>query len=169
MADEERDDDTTAEDEEGDEPREEESRPARASKADQPANPSAMRALGLERWVLLGYLVIFATGIWLFEKIVGLAWDELSLYVEAIPEPTDLPVLAASVLLSIILVVVLWRHKKARTFAEESAAELAKVTWPSRKETYANTVVVIVTSVIASIILFVFDAAWSWITDLIYV
>jgi preprotein translocase subunit SecE len=169
MADDERDDDTTAEDEEAEETREEESKPARASTAEKSTNPTAMRALGLERWVLLGYLVIFAAGIWLFEKIVALAWDELSLYVEAVPEPTDIPVLAAAVLLSILLVVVLWRHKKARTFADESAAELSKVTWPSRKETYANTVVVIVTSVIAAIILFAFDAAWSWITDLIYV
>jgi preprotein translocase subunit SecE len=167
MADEERDDDTTAEDEAAEDT---ESKPEKASaKAEKSSNPAAMRALGLERWVLLGYLVVFATSIWLFEKIVALAWDELSLYVEAIPEPSDIPVLALSVLLAIVLVVVLWKRKKARTFAEESAAELSKVTWPSRKETYANTVVVIVTSVIAAIILFVFDAAWSWITDLIYV
>jgi preprotein translocase subunit SecE len=154
MADEERDEEETREPE---------------PKAETASGGNVMRALGLERWVLLGYLVVFAASIWLFEKIVALAWDELALRVEAVPEPTDIPVLALSVLLSIVLTVVLWRHKKSRTFAEESATELSKVTWPTRKETYANTVVVIITSAVAAVILFAFDAAWSWITDLIYV
>ena len=40
--------------------------------------------------------------------------------------------------------------------------------WPSRKETSASTIVVIITSIIAAGILGAFDAVWSTITDLIY-
>jgi preprotein translocase SecE subunit len=48
------------------------------------------------------------------------------------------------------------------------AVELASVTWPTRKETWGNTVVVFVVSLVAAIIIGLFDAGWSAVTDLIY-
>jgi preprotein translocase subunit SecE len=42
------------------------------------------------------------------------------------------------------------------------------VSWPTRKETWSQTIVVLIVSVIAAIILGVYDAVWSHITDLIY-
>ena len=56
----------------------------------------------------------------------------------------------------------------SRTFVVEVCVELSKVTWPTRKETWSQTIVVIVVSIIAAIILGVFDAFWAQITDLIY-
>jgi preprotein translocase subunit SecE len=46
--------------------------------------------------------------------------------------------------------------------------ELSKVTWPTRKETYASTIVVIVTSLIAAAVVGAFDFVWSYFTDLLY-
>jgi preprotein translocase SecE subunit len=46
--------------------------------------------------------------------------------------------------------------------------ELKKVTWPTRKETSAATIVVIVTVIIASIFLGIFDLIWSWATGKLY-
>jgi preprotein translocase subunit SecE len=51
--------------------------------------------------------------------------------------------------------------------ANEVVDELARVTWPSREETGSATVVVIVTVLICSAYLGVFDAFWLWLTDLI--
>ncbi len=48
---------------------------------------------------------------------------------------------------------------RGRTFLTEVRAELRKVTWPSRKEVYATTVVVIITSV--------FFGTYLWGLDLI--
>jgi preprotein translocase subunit SecE len=48
---------------------------------------------------------------------------------------------------------------RARTFLFEVRAELRKVTWPSRKEVYATTVVVILTSI--------FFGTYLWGLDLI--
>ena len=45
----------------------------------------------------------------------------------------------------------------AKEFVEESWVELMKVHWPSRKETYAATLVVIVVVVLISIFLAVVD------------
>jgi len=50
----------------------------------------------------------------------------------------------------------------------EVTNELRKVTWPTRKETQAATLVVIVTVIVAAIFLGLFDAIWSWLTSLIY-
>jgi preprotein translocase subunit SecE len=48
---------------------------------------------------------------------------------------------------------------RGRTFLSEVRAELRKVTWPSRKEVYATTIVVIITSV--------FFGTYLWGLDLI--
>jgi preprotein translocase subunit SecE len=46
-----------------------------------------------------------------------------------------------------------------RTFLSEVMAELKKTTWPSRKEVYGTTVVVIVAVFITAVYLFVVDKA----------
>jgi preprotein translocase subunit SecE len=49
------------------------------------------------------------------------------------------------------------RLDRARTFLTEVRNELKRVTWPSQKEVYATTVVVILTSVFFGLYLFVVD------------
>jgi preprotein translocase subunit SecE len=48
------------------------------------------------------------------------------------------------------------------------ALELRRVTWPTMRETRAATVAVIAASFVAAIILGGFDAAWAWLSSLIY-
>jgi len=43
--------------------------------------------------------------------------------------------------------------------------ELEKVTWPTRKETYAATIVVIVTVAIAALVLQLFDYLWALLAN----
>jgi preprotein translocase subunit SecE len=49
------------------------------------------------------------------------------------------------------------RLERARLFLSEVRNELKRVTWPSQKEVYATTVVVILTSAFFGIYLFVLD------------
>jgi preprotein translocase subunit SecE len=49
------------------------------------------------------------------------------------------------------------RIERARLFLSEVRNELKRVTWPSQKEVYATTVVVIATSVFFGIYLFTLD------------
>ena len=49
------------------------------------------------------------------------------------------------------------RFERARLFLSEVRNELKRVTWPSQKEVYATTVVVILTSVFFGLYLFVLD------------
>ena len=59
------------------------------------------------------------------------------------------------------------RFERARLFLSEVRNELKRVTWPSQKEVYATTVVVIVTSVFFGLYLFALDsvllAIFQWI------
>jgi len=49
------------------------------------------------------------------------------------------------------------RFERARLFLSEVRNELKRVTWPSQKEVYATTVVVILTSLFFGIYLFTLD------------
>ena len=49
------------------------------------------------------------------------------------------------------------RLERARLFLSEVRNELKRVTWPSQKEVYATTVVVILTSAFFGVYLFVLD------------
>jgi preprotein translocase subunit SecE len=50
------------------------------------------------------------------------------------------------------------RFERGRLFLSEVRNELKRVTWPSQKEVYATTVVVIVTSVFFGLYLFALDS-----------
>jgi preprotein translocase subunit SecE len=64
--------------------------------------------------------------------------------------------------------VFLWFHKQANQLGLEVASELRNVTWPSWAETRVSTIVVVVTTVVISLILGVFDAVWGAVTSLVY-
>ena len=51
------------------------------------------------------------------------------------------------------------RFERMRVFLSEVRNELKRVTWPSQKEVYATTVVVIVTSIFFGLYLFALDQA----------
>ena len=59
------------------------------------------------------------------------------------------------------------RIERARLFLSEVRNELKRVTWPSQKEVYATTVVVILTSAFFGLYLFVLDQillnSFQWI------
>jgi preprotein translocase subunit SecE len=81
--------------------------------------------------------------------------------------PNKLLIDGVAVAVSIAAAVVAVRNERLFTLATEVTTELGKVTWPTRKETFAATIVVIVTVIVSSIILGVFDAVWAWLTRIV--
>ena len=57
---------------------------------------------------------------------------------------------------------------RSRRFLAEVRNEMARVTWPSRREVYATTLVVILTSVFFGVYLFAVDNVLNRIMELIY-
>ncbi|MDD9946895.1 MAG: preprotein translocase subunit SecE [Myxococcales bacterium] len=119
------------------------------------------RALGLLRWVQMAYMVIAVLLLWVSDKLITLVWSKFA-------EPDSALVTLISVAVGFGVAFRLYKHEKFNRATHEVVGELAKVTWPSRRETQVSTVVVIITSMIAAAILGAFDAVWSTITDLIY-
>ena len=123
---------------------------------------------GLMKYV---HLVFFVGGVvfaWLLVNVVESVWTSLNLAVVAIPPPSGWKAIVIGTILSAGSTFYLWRHPKVNRLVVEIVTELSKVSWPTRKETSTSTVVVIVTSVIAAIILGLYDFFWAWATDLVY-
>jgi preprotein translocase subunit SecE len=119
------------------------------------------RGLGLSRWVQYVFVVVAAFVFWLTDKLITLGWQ----YVD---EPNDVIVTALSAVVGVGVALGLYRNEKSHRLVVDVVSELSKVSWPSRKETYASTIIVIVTSIIAAAIVGSFDFVWSAITDLLY-
>jgi preprotein translocase subunit SecE len=124
--------------------------------------------LGVERWVQFSYAAAALTLAWFLIKSTNATWTILADTVDAVPEPNATLISVGAGLVAFIAAVATYRSKKIHTFVVEVCVELSKVTWPTRKETWSQTIVVLIVSVIAAVILGVYDAVWSHITDLIY-
>lgn len=124
--------------------------------------------LGVERWVQFAYFGVAITLAWFLIKSTTAVWTILADTVDMVPEPDGTIIAVASGVVAVLASVIAYRSAKTHTFVTEVCVELSKVTWPTRKETWAQTVVVLIVSVIAAVILGVFDTVWSQITDLIY-
>ena len=69
---------------------------------------------------------------------------------------------------AIALSVWLYKNDRVYFLANEVAAELKKVTWPTAKDVRTSTFTVIVMAVVSAIILGIFDFAWTNLTELVY-
>ena len=117
--------------------------------------------LGLTRWVQYVFVVSGLFFLWFIDKLVTLVWSNFA-------EPPSTTITALAAVVGLGTAIALYRNERIRTLATDVVTELAKVTWPTRAETYASTVVVIVTSLIAAAIVGAFDFVWSFVTDLLY-
>lgn len=58
-----------------------------------------------------------------------------------------------------------WSQPKSQDVSQDVVSELRKVSWPSLPETRAATIAVIVASLIAAVLLGMFDVFWQFLTD----
>jgi preprotein translocase subunit SecE len=113
------------------------------------------------KWVHVMFAIAGVLAAWLLTKCGEWAWSYFG-------KPNELYIGVGAVVVAGIATVVAWKNEQVFTLASEVAGELRKVTWPSRKETLSSTIIVIITTIVASLLLGVFDATWSWVTRMIY-
>jgi preprotein translocase SecE subunit len=113
------------------------------------------------KWVHFLYAVAGFTLIFLFFKTGDWVWSYFS-------KPKPLPLYLGSLGIGGLITWLAWRNAELFNLASEVVAELGKVAWPTRRETGMATLVVIVTVVLASVILGIFDALWAGMTALLY-
>lgn len=98
--------------------------------------------------VLLVAFLLYKTGDWV--------WSYFA-------KPNDLMLQSVALGIGLVAGLVAYRNERIFAAAVDVTRELEKVTWPTRKETYYATIVVIVTVAIATLILSLFDGAWSFL------
>jgi len=80
-------------------------------------------------------------------------------------KPNDLVVNALAIAVAAAAAISVYRNERAYASVVEVTRELEKVSWPTRKETSAATIVVLVTVMISAIVLSSFDALWAAFTN----
>jgi preprotein translocase subunit SecE len=124
--------------------------------------------LGAKRWVYAAYFA-GAIGIaFLVSKIASFAWFKLQNWKPAIGEPHDEVIMPLAALIGAGAALYFWYRTRARQLAEEVAAEMSKVTWPSRTEVTNGTFVVIVTTIVSTVFFALMDKFWGFVTNLVY-
>jgi len=101
--------------------------------------------------------LMFAVGALLAAFLLSKAGDWVWSY---FAKPNELVVNGVALLVAAGAALVAYRNERVFSAATEVTRELEKVTWPSRKETSAATIVVIVTVAIAALVLSAFDLVW---------
>ena len=82
-------------------------------------------------------------------------------------KPNELALNGGAVLVAGIATYAAYRSEGFFAAAFDVASELEKVAWPSRRETYAATLVVMVTVIIAAVITWSFDLVWGSLANLV--
>ncbi|MEI8255933.1 MAG: preprotein translocase subunit SecE [Deltaproteobacteria bacterium] len=114
--------------------------------------------LGVQKYLYTGYFVGGFIVAYLVHQVAS----------RALGEGHDAIATVIGALAGITAVYATWKNKRIRTLSQEVLDELVAVSWPSRQETYTATVVVILTSVVSSALIFFLDRFWSWFTDMIF-
>ncbi len=117
--------------------------------------------LGLTRWVQLAFVVLALVVFWALDKGITSAWSIWS---------TPKPVVVTSISAVVAFVVALgaYKSKSLSQLSFEVAGELAKVVWPTRDERWVATIVVIVASIVAAVVVGILDASLKLATDWIF-
>lgn len=124
--------------------------------------------LGTRRFVYAAYFA-GAIGIaFLMSKVLNFAWLKLQSWKPVVGEPRDEVVMPLSAIIGASVALYFWYRTRARELAEEVAAEMSKVTWPTRTEVTNGTFVVIVTTVISTVFFALMDKFWGFVTNLVY-
>ncbi len=114
------------------------------------------------KWTHVMFAVAGVTLAWLLAKCGEWAWSYFT------NKPNTLIVGTAAFVVAGAITLAAWRNEQVFGLASEVATELKKVTWPSRKETFTSTIIVIITTIVASLFLGIFDGFWSWLTNIIF-
>ena len=134
--------------------------------------------LGSERYVHAAFFVAGILAAFIASKTLALVWNSLAGWpaaVRAVPtlisvseEQRDSYALVAGAAIGTLTVVQSYRKENVRTWANEVAAELSKVTWPTREAVVNGTVVVVIASALATVYVTLLDRIWSFLTTLVY-
>jgi preprotein translocase subunit SecE len=135
---------------------------------DAPQAVASPTQLGTRRFVYAAYFAGAIAIAFLMSKLIDFGWLKLQNWKPALGEPRDEVVMPLSALVGGIAALYYWYRTRARQLAEEVAAEMSKVTWPTRTEVTNGTFVVIVTTIVSTVFFALMDKFWGFLSNLVY-
>jgi preprotein translocase subunit SecE len=134
--------------------------------------------LGATKYVHAAFLAVGVLAAFIGSKVLAGAWTRLAEWpaaVRALPqliafseEQRETYCLIGGAVIGAVGVLQAYRREGVRTWADEVALELSKVSWPNREAVMNGTVVVIVASAIAAVYVAVLDRFWGFLTTWVY-
>jgi preprotein translocase subunit SecE len=118
-----------------------------------------------QKWVNLSYL-LFA-GLVGYVIFSGAGHFAGAYDLEARVRNVDLMIRGGSLLVGAIVFFVLYRNEQANQFMNEVVTELARVTWPTQKETTNATIIVLVAVLVSGMVLGLLDYIWTSLLKLV--
>ena len=144
----------------------------------QTGEPELPAQLGAGRYVLAGFFAAGITVAFLVGKVLAGTWNRLADNVWISSHAPFLSRLAEDDratfttviggMVGIAAAVYAYRRPDVRTWTSEVATELAKVSWPAKKEVTNSTLIVIAASAFATVYLALLDRFWGFVTNLVY-
>ena len=126
------------------------------------------RDFDAKRWAHLVFALGGFAAAWVLSNFFEDAWAITWSYWPQVGRPVPLTASAVGIVIALFATVIAWRREKWFSFVCEVAVEVSQVTWPTRAETRAATIVVIVITLICSALLSGMDFFWSGVTDWLY-
>ena len=126
------------------------------------------RELDPSRWAHLIFALGGFIGAWVLSNAIDDIWNIVWSYWPQIGRPNPLTSNIIGISVAVAAAIFAWRQERWFKFTTEVVVEISQVTWPTKAETRAATVVVIIMTLICSVILFGMDQMWSNVTDLLY-
>jgi preprotein translocase subunit SecE len=149
-----------------------------AEEGGEDAPGQAAAQLGSERYVLSGFFAAGMLGAYVFGRAVQTLWtavankDWFSQSLPRLAAVSDDDKATYGIILGGIIAVItvyrMYQKPEVRTWADDVAAELQKVVWPSRKDVTNSTFIVIVASTVATLYLTLLDRLWAFVTNIVY-
>ena len=131
-------------------------------------SPETPVQLGLQRFVFAAYFACAILVAFIVDKAIRVGWYRLSQWKPVVGEPREEVAIAISAAVAIGAALWAWKQEQVRSLIEEVATELGQVSWPSKDDVGRSTVVVVSTTVLATVFFALMDALWRFLTNLVY-
>ena len=121
------------------------------------------------RWAHSSFMLLTFMSMWMFSHLVEDLWSfSWSKWPGDIPRPKVWMSNGIGITIGFVSVVVAWRVERYFKFMCEVVTEVSQIVWPTKAETKAATIVVIVITLIVSGLLWGMDTFWGRATNFLY-
>lgn len=129
---------------------------------------TSTRELDPRRWAYLIFVLGGFLGAWVLSNAIEDIWAVIWSWSPTIERPSPLLSNLAGITIAFGSALYAMRKERWFKFTIEVVEEISQVTWPTRAETRAATIVVIIMTLICSTILWSMDQIWSTVTNWLY-